>query len=126
MPVKELLEAVQRYFDLLYDCDTSRFDRVFRSTAQLHGFREGKMIMWTAQAYKDALATRQSPKSLGARRQEQVLLVDFASDTQALVKARVRVNTIVFLDYLAFHRIDGEWLITAKAYHIESDDTAAR
>jgi hypothetical protein len=122
----KLLEAVQRYFDLLYDCDISRFDSVFRSTAQLHGFREGKMTMWSAQAYKDLLATRQSPKTLGARRQEQILLVDLASDTQALVKVRVRVNTIVFLDYLTFHRIDGEWLITAKGYHIESDDAAVR
>src|SRR5262245_10024262 len=99
----QLLEAVQRYFDLLYDCDVSRFDSVFRSTAHLHGFRQGKMTMWSAQAYRELLASRQSPKSLGARRQEQVLLVDFASDAQALVKVRVRVNTIVFLDYLTFH-----------------------
>ena len=46
--VKPLAEAVQRYFDLMYDCDTSRFDRVFRSTAQLHGFREGEMTVWPA------------------------------------------------------------------------------
>ena len=120
----ELLEAVQRYFDLLYDCDVSRFERVFAPTAQLHGFREGNMTMWPAPAYKDILASRQSPKALGARREEQVLMVDFASDTQALVKVRVRVNTIVFVDYLTFHHIDGEWLITAKGYHVESIDAA--
>ena len=122
----KLLEAVQRYFDLLYDSDVSRFERVFAPTAQLHGFREGKMTMWPAQAYKDILASRQSPKTLGARREEQILLVDFASDTQALVKVRVRVNTIVFVDYLTFHRIDGEWLITAKGYHVERNDAAER
>jgi hypothetical protein len=120
----KLLEAVQGYFNLLYDCDVSRFERVFTPTAQLHGFREGNMTMWPAQAYKDILASRQSPKTLGARREEQILLVDFASDTQALVKVRVRVNTIVFVDYLTFHRIDGEWLVTAKGYHAESTDTA--
>ncbi len=38
---------------------------------------------------------------------------------------RVRVNTIVFVDNLTFHRIDGAWLITAKGYHIESVDAAA-
>jgi Putative lumazine-binding len=124
--MRELLEAVQRYFDLMYDCDVSRFDRVFRSTAQLHGFREGKMTMWTAQAYKDILASRQSPKALGAPREEQVLLVDFASDSQALVKVRVRINAIVFVDYLTYHRIDGEWLITAKGYHVESTDATER
>jgi hypothetical protein len=35
-----LTQAVQRYFDLMYDSDVTRFDRVFRASAQLHGFRE--------------------------------------------------------------------------------------
>jgi len=119
--VKPLAEAVQRYFDLMYDCDTSRFDRVFRSTAQLHGFREGEMAVWPAPKYKEVLAGRPSPKSLNAPRQEEVLLMDFASSTQALVKVRVRINAIVFVDYLTYHRIDGEWLITSKGYHVESN-----
>jgi hypothetical protein len=119
-----LVEAVQRYFDLMYDCDTSRFDRVFRSTAQLHGFREGKMAMWPAAEYKAILAGRSSPKSLKAPRQEEILLMDFASHTQALVKVRVRINATVFVDYLTYHRIDGEWLITAKGYHVERTEPA--
>lgn len=123
--IKPLTEAVQRYFDLMYDCDTSRFDRVFRSTAQLHGFREGKMAMWPAAEYKTILAGRSSPKSLNAPRQEEILLMDFASSTQALVKVRVRINAIVFVDYLTYHRIDGEWLITAKGYHVESTEPAS-
>lgn len=124
--MRHLLEAVQRYFDLLYDCDVSRFDHVFWPTAQLHGFRDGKMTAWPAPAYKDILAGRQSPKALGARREEQILLIDLASDTQALVKVRVRVNSIVFVDYLTYHRVDGAWLITAKGYHVERDDAAER
>jgi len=117
----ELTRAVQRYFDLMYDCDTSRFDQVFRETAQLHGFREGEMTMWPAQTYKDILAKRQSPKSLGAPREENVLLIDFASPDQALVKLRVRINTAVFIDYLTYHRINGSWIITSKAYHLASN-----
>ena len=50
--------------------------------------------------------------------------MDFASSTQALVKVRVRINTIVFVDYLTYHRIDGEWLVTAKGYHIERTEPA--
>src|SRR5690348_3799722 len=114
-----LTQAVQRYFDLMYDSDTSRFDRVFRSTAQLHGFRSGEMTMWSAQKFKDVIAGRPSPKSLNAPRQEEILLVDFAGADQALVKVRVRINDTVFVDHLSYHRIDGEWLITAKAYHVE-------
>ena len=49
-------------------------------------------------------------------------MVDFASDSQALVKVRVRWNTAVYVDYLTFHRIAGDWLITSKGFHIESTD----
>jgi Putative lumazine-binding len=121
-----LNQAVQRYFDLMYDSDTSRFDRVFRSTAQLHGFRGGEMSMLSAQAYKDAIARLPSLKSRNIPREEQVLMVDFASDTQALVKVRVRWNTAVYVDYLTYHRIAGDWLITSKGFHIESTDAPGK
>lgn len=117
-----LVQAVQRYFDLMYESDLSRFDRVFRASAQLHGFRDGAMTVWPAQTYKEILAGRPSPASLGAPREEAILLVDFASASQALVKVRVRINATVFVDYLSYHRIDGDWLITAKSYHVERVD----
>ena len=121
----ELTRAVQRYFDLMYDSDTSRFDRVFRSSARLHGFREGEMTMWPAQTFRQMLEGRPSPQALKAPRQEEILLMDFASADQAVVKVRVRINTTVFVDYLTYHRIDGDWLITSKAYHVERREPAA-
>ena len=117
--VQGLTQAVQRYFDLMYDSDTSRFDRVFRSSAQLHGFRDGQISMWPAQTFKEILASRPSARSVGAPREEEILMMDFASANQAVVKVRVRINTIVFVDHLTYSRIDGEWLVTGKAYHVE-------
>ena len=60
-----------------------------------------------------------TPKSKGAPRQQEILLVDFASPTQALVKVRVRMDTTLYVDYLSFHLIGGNWLVTAKSFHIE-------
>lgn len=119
--VTELTEALQRYFDLMYDCDTSRFNQVFRPTVHLHGFRDGQMVAWSASTYKDILDKRQSPKSLNAPRADEILLMDFASATQAFAKVRVRINTMMFVDYLTWHRIDGQWLITSKGFHLESE-----
>ena len=124
--IQSLTEAVQRYFDLMYDGDTSRFDRVFRSSAQLHGVRDGKMTMFSAQAYKELTASRPSPKSLNAPREEEILMMDFASPTQAVAKVRVRINTTVYVDYLTYHRVDGEWLVTSKGYHVERNDLPNR
>jgi hypothetical protein len=122
--IESLTAAVQRYFDLMYDADTSRFDRVFRSSAQLHGFRDGKMALYSAGGYKEVLEGRPSPKSVKAPRQEEILMMDFASPTQAMVKVRVRINTNLYVDYLTYHRIDGEWLITSKGFHTERTDLA--
>jgi hypothetical protein len=123
--VDALTQAVKRYFDLMYDSDMSRFDRVFRSTAQLHGIRHGEMRLLTAQAYRDALARTPSPRSQNAPRHEEILLMDVASDSQALVKVRVRINAILYVDYLSYHRVDGDWLITAKAFHVECENLSS-
>jgi hypothetical protein len=61
--IQALMQAVQQYFNLMYDSDVSHFDRVFRPTAQLHGLRDGKMRMLTAQAYREILAGAPSPRS---------------------------------------------------------------
>src|SRR5580692_8033338 len=93
--VQGLAEAVQLYFDLHYESDLSRFDRVFSPTAQLHGVREGKLTMWPAETYRQVLAGRPSPRSLNAPREDAILLIDVASSSQALVKLRLRINQTV-------------------------------
>ena len=90
---------------------------VFAGTAQLHGFREGAMQCWPAAQYKEILAGRTSPKAQGAVKDSKVLMLDFTSDTQALAKVSVRIGEMVFVDYLSYHKIGGNWLVTSKAYH---------
>ena len=114
-----LLEAVERYLALMYDCDISRFDQVFAPSAQLHGLRDGQLQIIGAAEYRQRLAARASPQSKNAPRLQEVLLVDFASPTQAIVKVRVRIETQQYLDYLSWHCIGGEWRVTAKSFHVE-------
>jgi hypothetical protein len=123
--VDSLSAAIQLYFDLHYTSDTAGFDRVFRATAQLHGLRDGTLVTWSADTYRRVIEGRPSPRSLGAPREDEILLIDLAAPTQALVKLRVRVNTTVFVDYLTYHRVDGAWLVTNKAFHIERQLAAA-
>ncbi|MGJ4902139.1 nuclear transport factor 2 family protein [Bradyrhizobium sp. HKCCYLRH2060] len=114
-----LLDAVERYFDTMFDSDVERFDRVFAPTAQLHGLRDEALRVLTAAEYRQLLTTTPSPQSKSAPRQQEILLIDFASSTQAVVKVRVRIDLILYLDYLCFHLIGGEWLVTAKSFHVE-------
>jgi hypothetical protein len=116
---KSLTAAVEQYLEMMFDSDVSRFDQVFAPMAQLHGLRDGNLRILPAAEYRKLLASSPSPKSKNAPRQQEILLVDFASPSQALVKVRVRIDAILYVDYLSFHLIDGSWLITAKSFHIE-------
>ena len=78
------------------------------------------MVAWTAEAYKEVLNGRKSPKSLGAARREELLLLDFASADLAFTKVRVAIAEKNFVDYLTWQLIDGKWLITSKGFHLES------
>ncbi|MGG5819055.1 nuclear transport factor 2 family protein [Falsiroseomonas sp. HW251] len=115
-----LIPAVQRYFDLMYDSDTSAFDTVVAPTVQLHGYRNGRFVMWSASMYKEILQERRSPKSLDAARRDEILLMDFTSDAMAFVKVRLRIAAQEFVDYLTWHRIDSKWLITSKGFDLEA------
>jgi Putative lumazine-binding len=117
--VEGLLAAVRRYFDLMYDSDLRHFERVFAPTAQLHGFRDGRLTMWPAAQFKEVMASRPSPQALKAPREEAILSLDFAAPDQAVAKVRVRIGATVFLDCLTYHRANGEWLVTHKAYNVE-------
>ena len=114
-----LLEAVERYFMLMYDNDVSQFDRVFAPTAQLHGFRDAELRILPVSDYRAMLTSAPSPKSKNAPRLQEILLIDLASPAQAVVKVRVRIDLLQYVDYLAYHCIRGIWLITAKSFHVE-------
>lgn len=117
--IKSLLDAIECYFELMFNSNVARFDAVFAKSAQLHGLRDGNLRLLTSVEYKALLAANPSPESKNAPRHQEILSVDVASPTQALAKVRVRVDTILYLDYLSYHRVDGVWLITAKSFHVE-------
>jgi Putative lumazine-binding len=114
-----LLAAIEAYFETMFDADLDRFDRLFAPTATLHGLRDGALRVLPVAEYRRLLASNPSPKSRNAPRQQEILLLDVAAPEQALVKVRVRIAEILYVDYLSFHRIDGAWRVTAKSFHIE-------
>ena len=65
-----LLEAVESYFELMYDYDDVRFGEVFADSAQLHGWYDGTLKRMSANEFKSALASNPSPRSKGAPRHQ--------------------------------------------------------
>jgi hypothetical protein len=57
--------------------------------------------------------------STAAPREQKIISLEHTAPGLAVAKVRVRIGQSCFVDYLVFHCIDGKWLVTSKAFHIE-------
>lgn len=115
----ELLNAVQTYFDALYECDTDKLGAVFHETSSLFDGDEGKIFVESIESFSNDVGGRVSPASKNQEREDEILMVDFLSPLSALVKIRLRAHRNIFVDHLAFVKgLDG-WKIVAKVWHLE-------
>jgi Putative lumazine-binding len=116
----ELLEAVDVYFRALYSCDTALLDAVFHPSSSLFDVDEGAVFVEPFPHWREVVANRTSPASVNQAREEEVVSIDWLSDTAAVVHVRLRVLDSIFVDVLSF--VDGPegWQIVAKVWHLES------
>jgi hypothetical protein len=119
----EIQELLQRYFDLLYTCDVSRYDSVFHPNAQLQTVGDSGYAMITAPAYREILSKRASPASLGAERSDEVLTIDLSSSTTAVVKAQALINGTRYRDNLTLLKVADGWRIVSKVYCVVRADS---
>jgi hypothetical protein len=113
---RELKEVIEKYFELLFTCDVSSFDEVFADQASLYGDQAGTVLVWPATQYREILSGRQSPKSLGASREDEIMDLDIVNATMACVKVKLRANEKRFIDYLTFIKLASGWRIVSKTY----------
>ena len=96
--IESIASAINGYFDLMYDADDDRFPEVFHGACLVHGMRDGKLTAWSASEFRDVMRGRPSPAAMKSPREQEILTG--------------------FIDHLIFHRVDGKWLVTSKAFHV--------
>jgi hypothetical protein len=116
--IKSIASAINGYFDLMYDADDNQFLAVFHGSCLVHGMRDGKLTAWSAAEFRDVMRGRQSPAAMKSPREQEVLSIEQTAPDLAAAKVRVRIGQTGFIDHLIFHRIDGKWLVTSKAFHV--------
>jgi hypothetical protein len=110
--------AIEEYFNLMYDADDDRFPGVFHDACLIHGMREGKFMVWSASDFRNIMRSRRSPATVNSPRDQEIMSIDIIAPDLAATKVRVRIGQTCFIDHLTFHRVDGDWLITSKAFHV--------
>ena len=116
-----IVSLMEDYFEVLHTQDMELFDQVFHSECVLYGVVDGALNVRPFAAYREAVAARQSPHSLGEKRHEEILLFDQISDTAAMVKPQLQMFGGVMQDYLSLSCIDGRWWIVAKLWERVGD-----
>lgn len=115
--IVELSNAVELYFQALYECNLEKFDQVFHSASSLFDSTEGVLTVMPIAEYRAIIEKRTSPKSAGQKRDDELISADFLSKDAAVVKVRLRIHKKIFVDHLNFARTNGKFQIVAKIWH---------
>lgn len=109
------------YFDVMHHQDMAVFDKVFHKNCALYSTQTGELSLRPYDVYREVVANRESPASLGNARRDKVLMFDQVSPTLALVKVQLEMFGGVMQDYLNIVFIDGQWWILAKMWERVGD-----
>jgi hypothetical protein len=109
------------YFDVMHHQDMAVFDKVFHKNCTLYSAQTGELSLRPYDVYREVVANRESPASLGNVRRDKVLMFDQVSPTLALLKVQLEMFGGVMQDYLNIVFIDGQWWILAKMWERVGD-----
>lgn len=114
-----LLEAVNVYFDAIYFCDVEKIDRVFHDQSSLFDADNGDIFVDPISCFRADVDSRPAPSERSQARRDEVIAIDWLSDSCAVVKLQLQSHENVFVDYLSFMLGKSGWKIVAKVWHLE-------
>ncbi|MEM1434088.1 MAG: nuclear transport factor 2 family protein [Pseudomonadota bacterium] len=116
---KELLEAVNVYFDAIYFCDAEKIDRVFHEASSLFDADSGMIFVDPIASFRADVDARPAPAERSQTRSDEIIAIDWLSELSAVVKLRLQSHENVFVDHLSFVKGATGWKIVAKVWHLE-------
>jgi hypothetical protein len=115
----DLFAAINTYFDAIYYCDVELLNRVFHKSSSLFDVDEGTLLVDPIASFRQDVATRPSPASVGQERNQEIILIDWLSKDCATVKVRLQAHKNIFVDHLCFVKDADGWCIVSKVWHLE-------
>jgi len=116
----KISEAIQLYFDSMYESSEEKVRQVFHKDAKITGYMQGSLMEQSVDSFAKFVAS-QTPSA--AEKNEEKLLetlsLEIAGST-AVARVRDGYIGMVFQDTLSFLKIDDDWVIYNKLFHVES------
>lgn len=111
-------QAIEHYFQGLYHSDVDRLERAFHPNAWIVGLDEGVLKEMTLRQFLAFASAQPAAGKAGESFDMEILQIQVDGD---IASARVADTYIGrrFIDHLALVRLDGEWRIYNKLWHVE-------
>ena len=116
----KISEAIQLYFDSMYESSEEKVRQVFHKDAKITGYMQGSLMEQSVDSFARFVSS-QTPSA--AEKNEEKLLetlsLEIAGST-AVARVRDGYIGMVFQDTLSFLKIGDDWVIYNKLFHVES------
>lgn len=106
------------YVTALHAGDVETLRKLFLPEANLYAAENGTLKIIPREDWLAIVGGRQSPKDAGEPREGEVHMIEHLGDDSAVIKVSVAVPPRKFIDFLNVLKIDGDWRVAAKIYHV--------
>ena len=113
----DLGQAIQTYFDGLYEGDAAKLGSVFHDVAHLFSVNDGKLSDLPREQWFEWVRSRKSAASQDLQREDFIVQIDRSSPTTAFAKVQCQIPPRYFTDYLTFVKLADGWKIVTKTFH---------
>lgn len=108
-----------RYFDGLYQSDTTLLRSVFHPKAHYTCATDGTLVHLGMDEYFPIVDARPSPASRKEVRADRIVAIEFAGPVTAFARVECAIGAKFFSDLLTFVFVEGRWQIVSKVFHFD-------
>jgi hypothetical protein len=116
----DIEQALQLYFDGLYEGDTAKLAAVFHPESHLFSVTDGKLDDLPREAWFQMVNNRPSARSRDLPRKDWVVQIDRSGPATAFAKVHCQIPPRYFTDYLTFVKLAEGWRIVSKTFHTDT------
>ena len=116
----EVEATLRMYLDGMFECDITKLSEAFHTQSHLYNIVDDKAVAKSAPDWYDIVRKRVPAASVGHKRTDRILTIDFNGPAIAFAKVEGSRPQVDFTDYLTLLKVDGRWQIIAKVFRMEA------
>ena len=118
---KQIENVIQLYVDSMDESNSDKVKQAFHTNAKVVGYLHGDFMEMSVDDFAGFVASQQpSPQENGENVVFEILSCEIEGST-ASAKVRDKYLGITFLDSLSLIKIENEWKLYNKLFHVESE-----